>query len=159
MQVYDLITNAPIKSSALDSIPADFFKSCLSTLLPVLSAIVNYFLQSRIFPDHLKQAQLSPILKKFNLDPDTLNNYCPISNLPFVSKLVEKAVVKQPTAYMTENNLFEPYQSTYHSHHSTESALLCLGVCPPVFLTTFWSHWTTIAKSLLACLIVQQHST
>ena len=98
----------------------------LPALLPVLTAIVNHSLQSGIFPDHLKQAQLSPILKKFNLDPETLNNYRPISNLSFISKLVERAVAKQLTAYMAENDLFEPYQSAYRSNHSTETTLLCV---------------------------------
>ncbi len=125
-QVYDLIMNAPIKSSALDPIPADLFRSCLPALLPVLTAIVNHSLQTGTFPDNLKQAQLSPIIKKFNLDPESLNNYRPISNLSFISKLVERAVAKQLTAYMADNNLFEPYQSAYRSDHSTETALLCV---------------------------------
>ncbi len=125
-QVHDLIINVPIKSSALDPIPADIFKSCLPALLPVLTAIVKHSLQSGTFPDHLKQAQLSPILKKFNLDPEILHNYRPISNLPFIFKLIERAVAKQLTAYMAENNLFELYESAYRSNHSTETALLCV---------------------------------
>ncbi|GAA6075649.1 uncharacterized protein LOC119917962 [Tachysurus ichikawai] len=40
-------------------------------------------------------AAVTPILKKTNLDPADLSNYRPISNLPFVSKIMEKAVASQ----------------------------------------------------------------
>ena len=100
----------------------------IQVLPPYPSPCANSYLQLlpllQNFPDHPKQAQFSPILKKFNLYLNAINDYHPISNLPFVSELVEKAVVKQLTAYMTENNLFEPYLPAYHSDHSTETALL-----------------------------------
>ena len=63
---------------------------------------------------------------KHNLDPGTLNNFRPISNLSYVSKLVEQAIVQQLTAYMSENNPYDPEQSAYHSFHSTEFALICI---------------------------------
>ncbi len=48
----------------------------------------------------------------------------PISNLPYISKLVERAVAKQLTSNLDTNDLFEPLQSAYQSKHSTETALL-----------------------------------
>ena len=107
-----------------DPIPADLFKASLPTLLPALTEIVNLSLQTGSFPSSLKHAQLSPILKKANLDPETLKNYRPISNLPYLSKLVEWAVTAQLTKYMTSNNLFEPLQSAYRPNHSTETAII-----------------------------------
>ncbi len=107
-EVLKLIKNSPIKSLPLDPIPAD-----LPTLLPVLTSIVNLSLQQGIVPSLLKSAQLSPILKKASLDPETLNNYRPISNLTYLSKLVERAVTAQLTDYLSLNNLLEPYQSAY----------------------------------------------
>ena len=47
-----------------------------------------------------------------------------ISNLKFVSKLVEKAVCVQLTDYIISNGLSETFQSAYKSFHSTETALL-----------------------------------
>jgi len=46
--------------------------------------------------------------------------YC----LSFVSKLVERAAVKQLTDYLKTNGLLPLLQSAYRSHHSTETALL-----------------------------------
>ena len=75
-------------------------------------------------PSHFKEAQLTPIIKKHNLDLNTLNHYQPISNLPYLSKLVETAVVQQLSDYMAQNSLLEPLQSAYHKSHSTETAII-----------------------------------
>ena len=71
-------------------------------------------------------AHVSPLLKNTSLDKNVLKNYTPVSNLPFVSKVLEHAVAKQLQNYLTVNNLHELQQSAYHKHHSTETALLCV---------------------------------
>ena len=48
----------------------------------------------------------------------------PISNLQFVSKLVERAAADQLQSYLVKNNLFPTLQSAYRPNHSTETALL-----------------------------------
>ena len=47
-----------------------------------------------------------------------------MSNLAFVSKLIEKAVAAQLNNHLLENNLMEEFQSAYRKGHSTETALL-----------------------------------
>ena len=42
-----------------------------------------------------RKAVISPLLKKPNLDVNELKNYRPVSNLPFLSKIIEKAVALQ----------------------------------------------------------------
>ena len=57
----------------------------------------------------------------------TLNkkkNYRPVSNLPFLSKVLEKVVLHQLRGHLLANNLSEIFQSAYRAHHSTETALL-----------------------------------
>ncbi len=99
-EVHDLIKKSHMKSCPLDPIPADLFRTSLPALLPALTAIVNHLLVNGCFPSSLKHAQLSPILKKANLDPEFLKNYCPISNLTYLSNLVERAAMAQLTKYM-----------------------------------------------------------
>lgn len=67
---------------------------------------------------------VTPILKKPQLDSEVLQNYRPISNLSFLSKLTERIVADRLTAHMRENNLQEPLQSAYRQYCSTETALL-----------------------------------
>ena len=49
-------------------------------------------------------------------------NFRPVSNLRFVSKLIEKAVFLQFNDYLLHNGLHEPLQSAYKALHSTETA-------------------------------------
>ncbi len=52
------------------------------------------------------------------------NNFRPISNLPFLAKVLEKVVVKQLQAHITVNSMSEPFQSGFKSCHSTETVLV-----------------------------------
>ena len=65
-----------------------------------------------------------PLLKKTNLDTEDFKNFRPVTNLPFVSKLIEKSVAVQLVQYIDDNNLDEKLQSAYKKLHSTETALL-----------------------------------
>ena len=50
---------------------------------------INLSLQLGYVPQVFKVAVIKPLLKKPSLDPDILANYRPISNLPFISKILE----------------------------------------------------------------------
>ncbi|CAB4034060.1 Hypothetical predicted protein [Paramuricea clavata] len=75
-------------------------------------------------PVQLKEAMLKPKLKKSNLEFEEYSNFRPISNLKFLSKIIEKAVATQLMEHLVNNNLEEPLQSAYKRFHSTETALL-----------------------------------
>lgn len=112
------------KSCSIDPLPACVLKKCFSVLLPVLTNIVNRSLSSGTMPDHFKIAALIPTLKKPGADFTEFESFRPLSNLKFVSKLVEKAASFQLSNYITTNYLSELFQSAYISNHSTETALL-----------------------------------
>ena len=69
---------------------------------------------------------LVPLIKKIVLDPEILNSFRPISNLPFISKIIEKVVASRMNQHMLSNNLHEIMQSSYKEFHSTETALTCV---------------------------------
>jgi len=51
-------------------------------------------------------------------------NYRPISNLTFLSKVIERIVAKQLNDYLAANNLLTANQSAYKRFHSTETTML-----------------------------------
>ena len=57
------------------------------------------------------------------MDSNILNNYRPVSNLIFLSKVIESAVALHLNKYLVNNNFTESLQSAYKSGHSTERAL------------------------------------
>jgi len=67
---------------------------------------------------------VTPLLKKSGLDAANMANYRPVSNLSFISKVVERAVAVQLNEYLVANDLLPRYQSAYRKNHSTETALL-----------------------------------
>jgi hypothetical protein len=67
-----------------------------------------------------------PLLKKPSLDPDDPNSYRPVSNLPLLSKLIERAVFIQLSDHLLRHNLLPDRQSAYRQNYSTETALLSL---------------------------------
>ena len=52
-----------------------------------------------------------------------MKNYRPVSNLTFVSKLIERMVAKQLHDHLSQHQLYEKHQSAYRKRHSTETAL------------------------------------
>ena len=84
----------------------------------------NVSLQHGLLPESQKAAIVTPILKKHDLDPDDVKSYRPISNLTFISKVIERIVASQLTGYLQMNRLLPDHQSAYRQGHSTETALL-----------------------------------
>src|SRR5208282_6645903 len=91
-EITRLLSRSPAKHCLLDPVPTWLLKRSSDILAPVLSVMCNASMQSGKFPDTHKQATVFPKLKKPMLDADDANSYRPISNLSFVSKLVERAV-------------------------------------------------------------------
>ena len=65
-----------------------------------------------------------PLLKKPSLSTDDLNNFRPISNLNFISKILEKVVASRIQSHLSSNSLSSSFQSAYRIFHSTETTLL-----------------------------------
>ena len=89
--------------------------------LPITN-IVNYSLNEGRFHNCFKTADVTPLHKKPNLDRNFLKNYRPVSNLSFISKLIENVVTKQLNSYMNSEGFSNVNQSTYRRLHSTETA-------------------------------------
>ena len=86
--------------------------------------IINLCLSSGNFPTRFKSAVVKPLIKKPTLDCEVLKNYRPISNLQFLSKLIEKVIAERLVSHMQDNGMVEKFQSAYKANHSTETALL-----------------------------------
>ena len=53
-----------------------------------------------------------------------LKNYRPVSNLSFLSKVIEKVISIRILGHILDNNIVDSFQSAYRAGHSCETALL-----------------------------------
>ena len=91
-EIRNIIKLSPEKSCELDPLPTWLLKECIAELVPAITDIVNISLRDSLMPISLKTALIRPLLKKTGLDSDILKNYRPVSNLTFISKVIEKVV-------------------------------------------------------------------
>lgn len=122
-QVRKLVFEMKTKHCELDQIPTKLLKTVWNTIGPILTNIVNISLLSGDFCNHWKIALVKPLLKKVGLEL-IKSNYRPVSNLTFISKVVEKCMLKQLSCHYEMHNLLPEYQSAYRKGFSCETLLL-----------------------------------
>ena len=111
------------KSCELDPIPTTLLKEVLHIVLPTITKIANLSLCQGEFCSAWKTATVHPLLKKLWLY--LINkNYRPVSNLSFLSKIIERCMLSQSMDHCAECNLLPAYQSAYQPHHSYETSLI-----------------------------------
>ena len=117
-QLNSLKTN---KSIGLDKISARLLKDAASAISPFLTKLFSLSIRFHSFPNMWKSSKVIAIFKSGErTDPC---NYCPISILPTLSKLLERAVYIQFYEYLHANNLLTNKQHGFRFRHSTVSAL------------------------------------
>ena len=82
--------------------------------------IVNMSTEYAKFPQGEKLACIKPAYKGKG-DKNDLNSYRPISNLSYLSKVIETVVFEQTWSHLTSLNIIPEEQSAYRENHSTET--------------------------------------
>jgi len=123
-EITRLINSMPAKSCSLDPIPTRLLKRLTPHIAPVICKLRNLSLHNGVFPTLLKQALVLPILKKNNLDPDVASSYRRISNVPYISEVIERVVARRFSSHLSYFSLLPARQSACRPFHSTETAVL-----------------------------------
>ena len=134
-EVYKILTSVPPKSSSADLIPPSLIKSCPGVFSELISVLANLSFSEGCFPTLFKKAVVIPLLKKPCLDKSAPSSYRPISNLNFISKILERLFLTRIQPHVFSSPNFNQHQSAYRRNYSTETALLstyklcCCVVC------------------------------
>lgn len=121
-EVFRLLMSLPNKFSAgLDEIPVKILKHVAHFISEPLADIINESFTTGTFPDSLKGAKVVPIYK--NGEPTSVENYRPISILPSLSKIFERALYDRLYKYFSSFNIFTTHQYGFLPKKSTELAI------------------------------------
>ncbi len=126
-EVSKLLLSSHPTTCPLDPIPSHLLQAISPTLLPALTHIINTSLLTGIFPTAFKQARVTPLLKKPTLNTSLIENYRPVSLLPFIAKTLKRVVFNQVSLFISQNNKLDTKQSGFRSGHSTETVLLSVN--------------------------------
>lgn len=121
------------KSCHLDPIPDCVIEDCFANVSSVITRTTNHLMESGILLTDLKVASVRPPLKKQSLSSVEFKNFRPILNLPFLSKVVEKCVIKQLIDHLDANDLNVIYQSANRHGNGFNS-------CPKRYRNCFGSE-------------------
>ena len=125
--VRKLINKMMNKSCELDVLPTHILKEILDHLLPTITKIINMLLTQGIFIDKWKNSLIRPLLKKKGMEL-ILKSYRLVSNLSFLSKVVERAALEQMNNHLEQYNIILDYQLAYRANYSCETALVKLVI-------------------------------
>lgn len=109
-------------SPGYDELPPKLLSLCAKIISIPFTHIMNLIFRTGIFPENIKIAKIIPIFKSG--DASNICNYRPISILPALGKVIEKAVAKRLITFLENNNLLSDNQHGFRQKHSTETALL-----------------------------------
>ena len=110
------------KTPGLDRVSARVLKDSVPATLPVITNLINTSFASNCFAQAWKSAVVIPNLKSgYSDDPE---NTRPISLLPIISKVCERAAHTQFMDFLDKNSKISGLQSGNRKFHFTETALL-----------------------------------
>ena len=109
----------PSKSCELDYMGTDKIKEILHTCIQSITKIVNLSLNKGTFSNQWKTAIVKPLIKH-KKKGTAYTNYRPLSNMSFISKVVERCTLQQLTQHCNINTLLPDFQSAYWKHHGCE---------------------------------------
>ena len=124
-EVQSLINGLKIVKSNVDSMPVTIFKKVSHLLIIPLSKLINLCFMNGIFPDELKIARITPVFKKGDKSDPT--NYRPISSLPYLSKLFERAIYNRIVSFTKKYSIISKFQFGFQKQKTTSDALIELS--------------------------------
>ena len=122
-EVVRIISELKIKSSSgYDSIPLSIVRDSAEFIAEPICEIINSSFRTGIFPDDLKIGKVCPVFKSG--EKDIFSNYRPISILPSMSKIFEKAMFVRLSDYLEKKQSLIMNQYGFRKKHSTYMAIM-----------------------------------
>ena len=119
-----IIKSLKLSAPGHDGIHIKVIKITATVLAPMISKLINLSFHRGIFPEKLKLAKVLPLHKGGK--SDEASNYRPISVLPVISKIYERAVYDRLDAFLSSNNILTEFQFGFRKNLSPRLAIVNL---------------------------------
>ena len=120
-EVVKILQKSPAKQCKLDRVPT--WQACQSCPGSNHRCSLQRVVPATHISCHCKSGIVRPLLQKHTMD---LASYRPMSNLSFLSKVVEKVVDGRLSEHIKRHRLLPVRQSAYRPFHSTETAVISI---------------------------------
>ena len=125
IEIFNIINSLEDKWSTDQlGLSSAILKRCKFNIVDILCTLFNRSIYEGIFPNSLKVATVIPLFKKGSRSK--IENYRPISLLPVISKIFEKAIKTRIVDFLDQHNYFSSCQFGFRCKRSTEDALIAL---------------------------------
>ena len=123
-KVERMLTNLKVDTATgPDDLPAFLLKDLAKEIAPNISLIMNSSINSGIFPQLWKKANVTAVWKNKGSKTDPAN-FRPISILPVLARMMEKEIARQLSTYCTSKEIIPQQQFGFRAKSSCEVALL-----------------------------------
>ena len=158
--VKSIVKRVKITHCGNDPIPVrELMKSNnVDGLIEIYVDIINCSIANKVFPWSEKKAIVKPIVKG-KLDTQSLSSFRPVSNLTFLSKIIENVILDQLTDHLNAVQALPDCQSAYRRLYSTETSMCSVindllvlmdnGKCGILILLDLSAAFDTVVHSLL----------
>ena len=122
IEIDKLINLLPNKTSCgVDEINNILLKKIGKAILPALCSLFNKSMETGVFPESMKLAEVVPLYKGGERSLET--NYRPISLLTTLSKILEKIMYKRVYSFLNSTKQIYTKQYGFRFRHSTDQAV------------------------------------
>ena len=107
-----------------DPFPSKLLMSHLLTCIDTIPILLIFVYPPSVFHSFCKSAIVLSLINKLGVNPQVFKNNRLVSNLSFLSKLIEKVISSRIPKHIADYDLIDKSQSAYRCGHITETVLL-----------------------------------
>lgn len=124
-EIIKIINNLKLKKGGIDGISAKILKTIAPIIADTLAYVINHCIETSIWPDMLKVAEVIPIYKAGK--KNDMGNYRPISLISNIAKIFEKIIHSRIINFINQSKILSEKQFGFIKNIGTKDALSLLS--------------------------------
>ena len=124
VEIFNVLKSLPRKGNVMFDIRPDILLTIKEKIIPIITYLFNYCVDSGVYPKILKVASVVPVYKAGSVTE--IGNYRPISNLLNMNKIFEKLTFVRLDEFIKRNSIISENQFGFRKNSNTSLAIFNL---------------------------------